>query len=158
MALNVSRVRMILYAILVLLSIILFWLCVARLVFTTDLGFYDPIVVELLISTILAIVWSFFILYCIYKRVQFQFVSTFRDEIIGLFVLWLFWIIGCSIATSRWGYISCPELQRPCDVIAALLAFSWLGWIVITAILITCGYVTGREKSLSRSIPDRSPV
>lgn len=38
-------------------------------------------------------------MYSIYKRYENPYLSTFLGEIIGLSVLWLFWIVGTAIAT-----------------------------------------------------------
>ena len=38
-------------------------------------------------------------MYSIYKRYENPYLSTFLGEIIGLSVLWLFWIVGAAIAT-----------------------------------------------------------
>lgn len=40
-----------------------------------------------------------FSIYCIYKRVETKYVSKFREEIIGLAILWLFWIVGAADAS-----------------------------------------------------------
>ena len=38
-------------------------------------------------------------MYSIYKRYENPYLSTFLGEIIGLSVLWLFWIVGTAIAS-----------------------------------------------------------
>ena len=38
-------------------------------------------------------------IYSITKRYENRYVSKFRDEIIGLSVLWLFWMVGTAVAT-----------------------------------------------------------
>ena len=44
-----------------------------------------------------------FRIYSIHKRYENRFVSKFRDEIIALSILWLFWIVGTGIATVSFG-------------------------------------------------------
>ena len=38
-------------------------------------------------------------MYSIYKRYENPYLSTFLGEIIGLSILWLFWIVGTAIAS-----------------------------------------------------------
>ncbi|KAF8730002.1 hypothetical protein AX14_005839 [Amanita brunnescens Koide BX004] len=133
----VLRLRIPLYAILVLFSFVLFCLCCARLNFTTvDLKFYDPIIVELLVTALITIPWASYIIYCIHKRVETKYVSKFREEIISLAILWIFWIVGAADASGIWGTLSGCLQNRECQVLSALLAFSWLGWATLTAILV----------------------
>ncbi|KAG6888881.1 hypothetical protein C0995_005136 [Termitomyces sp. Mi166 len=54
-----------------------------------------------------------------------RYLSTFRDELLVLVVLWFFWIIGASIASFN-----------PCRVLSALEAFSWLGWVALTMLVV----------------------
>ena len=77
----------------------------------------DPIVVELLFTMLLTIPWSIFMsvhlsflfhfthfflnssMYSIHRRDENPYLSTFLGEVIGLSVLWLFWIVGAAIAS-----------------------------------------------------------
>ncbi|PFH49296.1 hypothetical protein AMATHDRAFT_147990, partial [Amanita thiersii Skay4041] len=130
----------------VVFSFILFCLCCVRLHYTTTLdsrdplnggvSFYDPIIVELLVTTILTILWSLYIIYCIYKRVETKYVSKYYEELIGLALLWLFWIIGAADASAIWGTLSFCQKYEPCRVLSALMAFAWLGWLTLTGIVV----------------------
>lgn len=40
-------------------------------------------------------------IHTIHKRVERDRFSTFRTELIGLFILWLFWISGAAVASVR---------------------------------------------------------
>ncbi|KAF8339305.1 hypothetical protein F5887DRAFT_478050 [Amanita rubescens] len=133
----VLRLRIPLYATLVLFSLLVFCLCCARLNFTTTkLDGYEPIVVELLVTTLLTIPWALYIIYCISKRVETKYVSKFREEIVGLAILWLFWIVGAADASGIWPDVSGCLQDRECQVMSALLAFSWLAWVTLFAILV----------------------
>jgi len=124
------------YGALILFSFLLFCLCCARLNYTSVKGFYDPIIVELLVTSLLTIPWASYIIYCIYKRVETKYVSKFREEIIGLSVLWIFWIVGAADASAIWGTLSVCLHFSQCEVLSALMAFSWLGWITLSGILV----------------------
>jgi hypothetical protein len=93
-----------------------------------------------------------FRIYSIHKRYENRFVSKFRDEIIGLSFLWLFWIVGTGIATvsfasrpaihakyttvqSFWGNLGFCQKINACRVLSALVGFCWLSWLTLTAIL-----------------------
>jgi len=128
-----------------LFSFILFALSAARIHYTTHLprgdplnggnDFYDPVVAELLFTTLITMAWSGFIIYCIHRRVENKYVHTFRGELIGLAVLWLFWIAGAAVASSFWGNLGWCQQFEACRLLTALVAFSWLGWLVLTAII-----------------------
>ncbi|KAJ6508897.1 hypothetical protein C8R45DRAFT_459351 [Mycena sanguinolenta] len=142
MAFDLPTLRIVSYAILALFSFIDFCLTIARLSYTDNLprgdplnrgkDFYDPDIVELLVTTILSIAWAAFVIRTIHKRVEDNLVSTFRGELIGLFCLWMFWIIGTGIATTNWGNLGfCAEFEA-CRILSAIVAFSWLSWVLVT--------------------------
>ncbi|KAF9459408.1 hypothetical protein BDZ94DRAFT_1224808 [Collybia nuda] len=145
MVFDLPPLRIALYFTLGIFSIILFCLSAARLHYTTHLpvgdplnngqNFYDPIVAEILVTTIMTVPWCIFIIFCIHKRSENRLVSTFRGELIGLAMLWLFWLLGAAIASSIWGDLSFCQQYEACRILTALVAFSWLGWLTITMIL-----------------------
>jgi len=145
MPFELPPLRIALYISLIVFSLVLFGLSAARLYYTTHLpfgdplnggaDFYDPIVAELLFTTIMTVLWSMFIIHSIHKRAESRLVSTFRGELIGLAILWIFWLVGAAIATSIWGDLSFCNEYRACRILTALVAFSWIGTIVITIIL-----------------------
>jgi len=146
MLFDLPPARIALYSALGVFSCVLFGLSAARLYYTTHLpsgdplndgnNFYDPIIVELLFTTILTVPWSIFIIHSIHKRAEHRLVSTFRGELIGLSFLWIFWLVGASIASSMWGNLSYCFQYGACRLLAALVSFSWLGWLTITIILV----------------------
>jgi len=145
MQLDIPFLRIGLYAALIFFTFILFCLSAARLNYTNHLprgdtlnsghDFTDPIVVEILITTLMTIPWSIFIVYSIHNRYENRYVSTFRGEIIGLGILWVFWIAGAAGATNPWGSLSWCQQFEACRVLSALVAFAWLGWLSLTALL-----------------------
>lgn len=139
MQFDFSIIRVGMYGLLALFSFLVLCLSAARLQQTSlsnnQGSFYDPIIVEILFTMVLAIPWCIFIMYSIYKRYENPYLSTFLGEIIGLSVLWLFWIVGTAIATSMWGNIELCQTFEACRILSALLAFSWLGWSVLSLLL-----------------------
>jgi len=140
MQFDFSIIRVGMYGLLALFSFLVLCLCAARLQYTTHLpnnggSFYDPIIAEILFTMLLSIPWSIFMMYSIYKRYENPYLSTFLGEIIGLSVLGLFWIVGAAIASSMWGNIEWCQTFEACRILSALLAFSWLGWLVLSLLL-----------------------
>ncbi|KAK7455845.1 hypothetical protein VKT23_010882 [Stygiomarasmius scandens] len=143
---NISALRIALYFALSLFSIVVLGLAAARLHYTlhVPLGdpvnggedFYDRIVVELLVSSVLTMLWSWWIIHVIHKRKESRFISTFRGGFIGLFILWLMWLVGAAISTHMWGKLGWCQIYKPCRILTAFVAFVWIGWITMTVIFI----------------------
>ncbi|KAF8234360.1 hypothetical protein L208DRAFT_1262055 [Tricholoma matsutake] len=157
--------RVALYFTLGLFSLVIFGLSAARLHYTTHLpigdplnggsNFYDPIIVELLFTTILTLLWSIFIIHSIHKRAENRLVSTFRGELIGLSILWVFWLVGLAIASSMWGHLSYCFRYHACRLLAALVAFAWLAWLDITIILLVNLLFSFANKALMEPLHGR---
>ncbi|TFK19558.1 hypothetical protein FA15DRAFT_674325 [Coprinopsis marcescibilis] len=134
-----------LYAAFAVCSFFVFVFCCARLNYTTTLSrddslnngrsFHDPVIPELLFTSLIAMPWAGFMIYSIHKRYENRYLSKFRDEIIGLAVIWLFWMVGTGIATSMWGSLGWCQHINACRILTALVAFCWLGWLALTALL-----------------------
>ncbi|KAF5393258.1 hypothetical protein D9757_000768 [Collybiopsis confluens] len=143
--------RIALYSALAIFSLVLLGLSAARLHYTTHLppgdplnG--DPIVAELLLTSILAIFWSWFIVHCIHKRHENRIITTFRGELIGLFVLWVMVLVGAAIATTFWGNLSFCQSFEACRLLTALVAFAWMSFIILTLIFgVDIAFVVANE-------------
>ncbi|KAF9022049.1 hypothetical protein BDZ89DRAFT_1137584 [Hymenopellis radicata] len=163
---DLPPVRIALHFILGIFSLVLLGLTAARLHYTTHIpdgdpvnggiDFYDPVVAELLVTTLfhhdmvhihvnplnstclfLTRTWVLHRIHTIHKRVENRYVYTFRGELIGcLFVLWMFWICGAGVATNLWGNLSWCQQYQPCRILTAMLAFTWMGWIILTIIMV----------------------
>ncbi|KAJ8085527.1 hypothetical protein PM082_004345 [Marasmius tenuissimus] len=155
-----------LYIVLLLFSFILFALCAARINYTTNLplgdplnrgiDFYDPAVVELLVTTLLAMLWSGFMLYLYFRDTLNPYIRTYRAELIALMILWLLWLGGAAAASSIWGGLEWCQQFEPCRVLSALLAFAWLGWITLTAIIAVSSRVSWEHGGLTTTLHGRS--
>ncbi|KDR78036.1 hypothetical protein GALMADRAFT_224433 [Galerina marginata CBS 339.88] len=165
MAIDLPYLRMGLYGVLVVFSFIVLCLTGVRLNYTNHLprhdslnsgrDFSDPVVVELLFSTILTIPWSIFVIWSIHRRYENPIFGTFLTEIIGLTVLWIFWVSGAAAATTPWGSLSwCQEFEA-CRVLSALVAFAWLGWVTITVLLGLSLLFTVANKAMTEPLHGR---
>ncbi|KDQ49938.1 hypothetical protein JAAARDRAFT_610572 [Jaapia argillacea MUCL 33604] len=138
--------RIVLYVILWLFSLVLLGLTADRLYYTTHLkrndplhdgiNFYDPIIVELMVTSALMLFWIPYIVHVIHGVHEKRVLYRFRGEIIGLFVLWVMWLVGAAYATSLWPDLSWCHQYRPCRILTTLVAFAWMGWIILTIILL----------------------
>ncbi|KAJ3814913.1 hypothetical protein F5876DRAFT_31858, partial [Lentinula aff. lateritia] len=136
-----------------LFSIVLLGLTAARihqtLNFAPGVSFYgavsiiDPIVVELLVTSVLAMIWSWFIIHTIHTIRVSGPLTTFRHESIGFFIIWLMFLVGTAIATVRkhppssqnyWANLSVCFGVFTCDILTAIVAFAWLCFITMTLI------------------------
>ncbi|KAG0701643.1 hypothetical protein DFH29DRAFT_549160 [Suillus ampliporus] len=143
-------VRVFLYFILLIFSAVLLALCAVRLHYTTHLSphdplnggvrFYDPIVVELLVTSIITMFWSVHIARTIHRRHEHRLINTFTAELVGLFILFLLWLVGAAVATHtgnppdvnvKWGNLSSCWHYSTCRILTALVAFAWLGWLLV---------------------------
>ncbi|KAG2143712.1 hypothetical protein DEU56DRAFT_247127 [Suillus clintonianus] len=148
-------VRIFLYCLLSIFSVVLMALCAARLQYTLHLSlddplnggiqFYDHIVVELLVTSIITIFWSTFIAWTIHGRHEHRHMNTFTAELVGLSILFLLWLAGAAVATSNgnppdilftWGNLSYCWAYSMCRILSALVAFAWLGWLLVSALLV----------------------
>ncbi|KAJ7595065.1 hypothetical protein C8J56DRAFT_738633, partial [Mycena floridula] len=151
-----SRIRLALYFILLIFSLILFALTTIRVNYTTHLppgdtlnhghSFLDAIAAELLGTSILTGAWSFYTVYNIIKSIINDTESSYRFEPVALFILWMLWIAGVAVSTVghltsfifvMWGNLEfCQEFET-CRILSAMVGFAWIGWVVLTAL---CGY------------------
>ncbi|KAI0049060.1 hypothetical protein FA95DRAFT_1571497 [Auriscalpium vulgare] len=158
-------IRIFLYCLLFVFSLVLLGLTADRINYTTHLSnhdplnnghsFYDPIVAELLFSTLMTMLLVPFMCACvstlrperanpyprsvhaIVKRRENGQIFTFAAEIATLSVLFLFWLVGAAVASSMWGDLNWCWHFHTCRVLSALVAFAWLGWITIFGLLAT---------------------
>jgi len=141
---DIPVLRMWIYGALFFFSFILMCLAAARLNYTNHIpkgdtlnggqSFSDPIVAEILFTTLMTMPWSILIMFCIHKRFEKPY-TIFLYELVGLSILWIFWIAGAGGATTPWGNLSWCQQFEACRVLSALVAFAWLGWLSITAVL-----------------------
>ncbi|EIN04263.1 hypothetical protein PUNSTDRAFT_55590 [Punctularia strigosozonata HHB-11173 SS5] len=146
--LNAPRLRIGSYIVLWVFSFILFCLCAARLHYTTNLpkgdtlnggrDFFDSVVVEMLVCTLLAFGFIPFVLNLIDASRWFDhpLATPVNIEAAALSILNLMWFVGAAITSSTFGDLTwCDPLYEACRVLTALQAFAWLSWVVLFALL-----------------------
>ncbi|KAK7455821.1 hypothetical protein VKT23_010855 [Stygiomarasmius scandens] len=160
---EIGLIRIGLYVTLLVFSFILFCLCCARIHYTTTLGppdplnggrrFYDPSVAELIFTTLVTMMWIAFMLFMFFRRMELAFPRLFRDELIIMLILWLFWLGGTAAATAVWPDLTWCQQFEPCRVLSALLAFAWLGFITLTALFGVSCWMSFRRGGLTEPLP-----
>ncbi|KAF5365138.1 hypothetical protein D9757_012617 [Collybiopsis confluens] len=95
----------------------------------------DPVVPELIVTTLISML---------------PFPRMYGDELIGLTMLWLLWIGGAAAASQF----------QACQLLSALEAFAWLGWLVLSGIIAISIVVilqsrSGRSEGLAEPLPTR---
>jgi len=104
--------------------------------------FYDPIVVELLVTSVLTLFWAFYAFAAIIARWETKVIASYTGEVISLFGLFVMWIVGASIASdhSHWGDLNSCHGFRECRILTALVAFAWINFIwVFVHMLVSVG-------------------
>ncbi|THU90554.1 hypothetical protein K435DRAFT_728250 [Dendrothele bispora CBS 962.96] len=160
---EIGLVRIGLYITLLVFSFILFCLCCARIHYTTTLSrrdplnngvpFYDPSVAELIFTTLVTMMWIGFMMFLFFKRMELKFPRLFRDELIIMIILWVFWLGGTSAATAVWPDLSFCQQFETCRVLSALLGFAWLGFITLTFLIGVSCWMSYRRGGLTEPLP-----
>ncbi|KAI0691568.1 hypothetical protein C8Q76DRAFT_771967 [Earliella scabrosa] len=143
---SINGIRIALYVVLWLFSAVLLGLTGTRLHYTLFLppydplnngqAFYDPIAVELLATSVLALFWSSFIIHIIHRSYDYGRLSSFAGELFGLFVLFVMFLVGAAIATTFWGDLFWCHTYWQCRVLTVLVAFAWMCWVITFALLL----------------------
>ncbi|KAI0764129.1 hypothetical protein BC629DRAFT_1293649 [Irpex lacteus] len=147
MPITVNRIRIFLYIVLFLFAAVLLGLTAARVHYTLHIpegdplnggrDFYDPIVIELLVTAALTLLWVPWVIHVIAKTSDYGWVSTFAGETVALSILFVMWLVGSAIASGEWGNLHWCQIYKPCRILTAMVAFSWMGFIIIFILLIT---------------------
>ncbi|KAF7330263.1 hypothetical protein MVEN_02464000 [Mycena venus] len=144
-------IRTFLYCTFGLFSLVLFGLTAARLHYTTHLppgdplnngkNFFDPIVAELLFSSLFGMAWAIYAVLTIHHMREDRLIFSFASEIFVLSVLFVLYLVGAAIATSIWGNLSFCHQFQACRILTAMVAFAWMSWIVILFSLVSSVFV-----------------
>ncbi|KAI0701528.1 hypothetical protein C8T65DRAFT_656185 [Cerioporus squamosus] len=155
-------IRLPLYIILWVFAALLFILTCVRLNYTLHLpagdtlnhgvDFYDPIVAELLVCSLLSLGSIPFVLGWI-PPVLGSAASSNLLELTALSVLWLLWLVGCCVSTSIWPNLTFCMQFAPCRILTAMMAFAWLGWTALVGLI-----VVAILNVVHKARPSRAPM
>ncbi|KAF8636090.1 hypothetical protein AX17_003795 [Amanita inopinata Kibby_2008] len=134
--------RIILYVLVFCFSAVLIGLTGRRINFTRSqpIGFHDPIVVDILVTSALALMWSAVWIIALLARIGGIF--SFLLETLGLALIWIFYLVANSIASNKFAHLGGCRSTNICKVLTAMLAFAWINWVTILfLILISIGHM-----------------
>ncbi|KIY65142.1 hypothetical protein CYLTODRAFT_424619 [Cylindrobasidium torrendii FP15055 ss-10] len=122
------------YGLLWAFTVIVLGLASYRVHYTTDLTHsYEPIIVELICSAILAIVGIPILFFLVAK-------GHLVVELVSVFILWVFFLVGSVDVTNdilpgdRYCDYKHIGGENECDIVTTLLAFSWMSWSLLTIV------------------------
>jgi len=150
----IYKVRFYLYCFFFLWTILLFALTASRLSYTENIppgdplndgiDFFDPSVVALLVSSIVALMFAPFMIYTLQTQWTHRYLSVVYVEIIAAFFLWILWLGSTAAATDVWPDLSFCIQYRACTNLQAMIAFAWLGWLSLSAIILITAVFASR--------------
>ncbi|CAA7263977.1 unnamed protein product [Cyclocybe aegerita] len=149
-------IRAILYILLFACSSTLLGLTAYRINYTGRLNtgdiltfrrrFYDPVVVELLVTACLGIIISVAFLASILARAG-KDALTYALEHICLITLWILFLVGSGVFTSRWSNLGWCRGYKSCRILETIKAFSWICWALVTLLILSSLYNMIQRKS-----------
>ncbi|RPD54120.1 hypothetical protein L226DRAFT_540300 [Lentinus tigrinus ALCF2SS1-7] len=155
-------IRLPLYIILWVFAALLFILTCVRLNYTLHIpngdplnggrNFYDPVVAELLVCSLLTLGSIPFAMGWIPTMFS-SAASSNLLELAALSILWLLWLVGCCVSTSIWPNLNFCLQFEPCRILTAMMAFAWLGWTALVGLLIVAIL-----NVVHKARPPRSPM
>ncbi|KAL7278403.1 hypothetical protein ACG7TL_007398 [Trametes sanguinea] len=142
---TINGARVGLYVVLWLFSAVLLGLTATRLHYTLHLppgdplnngnSFYDPIVAELLVTSVLGLLWASFIIHIIHRSYDYGRITSFAGELIGLMALFTLYLVGAAIASTFWGNLFWCHRFWQCRVLTVLVAFAWMCWAIVFVLM-----------------------
>ncbi|KAF8957213.1 hypothetical protein BDZ97DRAFT_1670344 [Flammula alnicola] len=142
-----SPIRAFLYMCFFVFSVVLLGLTGARIrhtetlgdggdILTTRTGFYDPVIVEILVTSALAILASLWLMTAILARIGGP-MGKFATEHVMLWPIWIMFLVGGAVATHKWHNLKwCRGAHKECRILESIKAFVWICWGWLTIILI----------------------
>ncbi|KAH9476511.1 hypothetical protein JR316_0010423 [Psilocybe cubensis] len=96
----------------------------------------DPIIVELLVTSILALLISAWFLASILGKLRNP-LSKYISEHMSLFVIWVMFLVGAAIMTHKWLHLKhCRGHYKVCRILETIKAFSWMCFILSTFLIL----------------------
>ncbi|KAF8876621.1 hypothetical protein CPB85DRAFT_1344407 [Mucidula mucida] len=104
-------------------------------------GSYEPIMVELIVSSSLAIFWIPIASLMLMGDPEATHTRSKRIvpiEIAGACVLWVLWLVGAVYTTNKIlpGKNYCVAGGKECHILTTILAFSWMGGSLLSIVIV----------------------
>ncbi|KAL5479113.1 hypothetical protein ACEPAI_2401 [Sanghuangporus weigelae] len=129
--------RRALYALLWMIAVVELGLTAYRIHHTRSLfGFYDPIIVELLVTSILTITLIPVILLTLrgILRPSRKRLGFLHSESVRNLILWIMWLVGGAIATHKWPRRSFAGPGKQGRILTTIIAFAWIEFGLLTLV------------------------
>ncbi|KAJ3508521.1 hypothetical protein NMY22_g16585 [Coprinellus aureogranulatus] len=158
----IGAVRIFLHALLWCCAVVLLGLTAYRIhytktldfgdILTSSTNFYDPIIVELLVTSIFAILGSFVLIILIAGTRRGNPASMLGE--IWTWIVWVMFLVGAAVMTHKWRRLKwCRGAYKVCRILETIKAFSWICFI-LTTFLVFLGlfdYLFNKGKDTYRS-------
>ncbi|KAF4623247.1 hypothetical protein D9613_002330 [Agrocybe pediades] len=100
-------------------------------ILTTRSHFFDPIIAELLATSILGFLFSLWFISAIMARVGRGPLGRYSSELASLFILFVMFLVGAAITTHKWSNLKfCRGSFKVCRMLETIKAFSHILWIL----------------------------
>ncbi|KAF9481101.1 hypothetical protein BDN70DRAFT_855794 [Pholiota conissans] len=115
-------------------------------ILTSSTNFYDPIIVELLVTSCLAIIFSLWLMIAILARIGGP-LGSFGAEHLMIWIIWIMFLVGAAITTHDWSNLKwCRGSYKACRILETIKAFSWICWGFTTFVILASFGHMGMEK------------
>lgn len=118
-------------------------------------NFYDKIIAEILATAGITMLLAPILIVRIHRRHDHGFMSTFGGELIGLLLIFILWIVGAAIATENWGNLGWCHRYGACRLLTAIVAFTWMSWIMVFFLTLACLTYIIRHNGFSHPVHGR---
>ncbi|KAF8631760.1 hypothetical protein AX15_002216 [Amanita polypyramis BW_CC] len=143
--------RIFLYALIWIFSVILIGFTSSRIHFThASAGFYEPITAEILSTSIIALLWTSFMMLFLALRIGGVVASYFVENVMN-FIIWVLYLVGTAIFSHKFAHIGkCRRGAETCRIITGAMAFSWINWALFTfLIMISLAHMAWAEAAVT---------
>ncbi|KAJ2929608.1 hypothetical protein H1R20_g7494, partial [Candolleomyces eurysporus] len=116
-------------------------------ILTLRTHYYDSVIIELLVTSILTFLGSTIVIVLIAGRMSGS--KSFMGEMLYLFIVWVMFLVGGSITTHKWLHLRwCRGSYKVCRILETIKAFSWIcfGLLSFLMLFAVADYFWSRHK------------
>ncbi|KAF8200194.1 hypothetical protein BJ912DRAFT_1019977 [Pholiota molesta] len=116
-------------------------------ILTSSSHFYDPIIVELLVTSCLAIIFCLWLSVAVLTPLGGP-LGSFASEHVMIWIIWVMFLVGAAITTHKWNNLKwCRGSHRPCRILETIKAFSWICWGISCFVILASASHLAMEKT-----------
>lgn len=72
-----------------------------------------------------------------------------------LLLLFILWVVGAALATKQWGDLGWCHNYSTCRILTALVAFTWMSWIMTFFLTFACILYIARNGGFAHHVNGR---